>query len=640
MLFKIHLCHVAVPTFCLEIHVGGVFVNEPVSNYSRGTTVTEYGCDSETFSMRELDGILTKLGYKDICKLHYKIPRKPLGVGLRLLHNEESIAEMLSHLKGDGATILVFAEHHNRVDGSTEGDEGLHQNEPCDEDIGSDCSSLRDELESEDEEACEAREKVKEHKAKKKVAGVVAEPDFSGVVEEGGIGVPLSDEEGEEPRVEDLDNEVDSGGETEYADTSDYDSPIDGEEDGELLRTKTQWPVFDPSNDFFKMEPILGMKFASFEELKDFIRCYAVHKGKQLKFSTNTNKKLHVKCVKGCPWRLWSSKMQKEMSVQIKSYRGTHRNCLRTCEPKIANSKFLSWLYKDKIYENPSWKLREFRKDVAERYKLKVSLIQCYRAKKKALSEVEFSLKEHYKKLWDYVGEMKSSNPDSTIKITVDRPILDKLPLFKRLYVCMDSCKKGFLEGCRPVLSLDGYFLKGFCKGELLVAIARDGNNQMFPLAWGQVEVENKSSWTWFLNLLKDDLILGQGAGYTIITDQQKGLVPAIVECLPLSEHRMCARHIYANFRKVYPGSQMKALFWAAAKSGTEQGYEHALSQIRDIRVAAADHLMAGPTHAWARAFFQVVKLWITIWQRHSTTLSLRQGKSLLLICSRTLGFM
>ena len=44
----------------------------------------------------------------------------------------------------------------------------------------------------------------------------------------------------------------------------------------------------------------------------------------------------------------------------------------------------------------------------------------------------------------------------------------------------------------------------------------------MFPVAWAIVEVESTDSWTWFIDLLKTDLHLGDGYGYTVMSDQQK----------------------------------------------------------------------------------------------------------------------
>ena len=56
------------------------------------------------------------------------------------------------------------------------------------------------------------------------------------------------------------------------------------------------------------------------------------------------------------------------------------------------------------------------------------------------------------------------------------------------------------------LIRLDGCFLKGEFGGQLLTAVGKDGNNQMFPIAYGIVESENYSSWKWFVDLLIADL--------------------------------------------------------------------------------------------------------------------------------------
>ena len=76
--------------------------------------------------------------------------------------------------------------------------------------------------------------------------------------------------------------------------------------------------------------------------------------------------------------------------------------------------------------------------------------------------------------------------------------------------------------GCRKVIGLDGCFLKGTIKGELLTAMGRDANNQMFPIAWAVINVENKDNWLWFLVSLGDELNLNRGADFTIISDGHK----------------------------------------------------------------------------------------------------------------------
>ena len=56
---------------------------------------------------------------------------------------------------------------------------------------------------------------------------------------------------------------------------------------------------------------------------------------------------------------------------------------------------------------------------------------------------------------------------------------------------------------CRPVICVDGTFLTGKYRGQILIAIGQDGNNQVVPLAFAFVESENIDSWTWFFRQLK-----------------------------------------------------------------------------------------------------------------------------------------
>nr|GEZ18338.1 60S ribosomal protein L34 [Tanacetum cinerariifolium] len=63
----------------------------------------------------------------------------------------------------------------------------------------------------------------------------------------------------------------------------------------------------------------------------------------------------------------------------------------------------------------------------------------------------------------------------------------------------------------------------GTIKCKLLKAMGRDGNNQMFPIAWVVVNIENNDNWQWFVACLCEDLMLHQGAYLTIISDGHKG---------------------------------------------------------------------------------------------------------------------
>lgn len=95
-------------------------------------------------------------------------------------------------------------------------------------------------------------------------------------------------------------------------------------------------------------------------------------------------------------------------------------------------------------------------------------------------------------------------------------------PNFMRMYICLEACKAGYKQGCRPIIGLDGCHLKGPYPVMILSAIAKDENNCIFLVAWAIVEVENTSSWTWFIELLLNDIGHLEGNGLTLMSDRQK----------------------------------------------------------------------------------------------------------------------
>ncbi|KAL4570509.1 hypothetical protein LXL04_026165 [Taraxacum kok-saghyz] len=74
----------------------------------------------------------------------------------------------------------------------------------------------------------------------------------------------------------------------------------------------------------------------------------------------------------------------------------------------------------------------------------------------------------------------------------------------------------------RDFLGFDGTFMKGPFPGQILTVVGLDSNNGIYPLAYAVVEAETFQSWTWFLELLGEDLTLGPRSNFTFISDRQK----------------------------------------------------------------------------------------------------------------------
>jgi hypothetical protein len=196
------------------------------------------------------------------------------------------------------------------------------------------------------------------------------------------------------------------------------------------------------------------------------------------------------------------------------------------------NSEWLGNKLHNRVKENPDLKLAKIVDRANEKWGIGVNFSKAYRARSKAFDLVDGSFREQYTRLHDYAHELLRSNRESSVSITtqpyhggeedLENPNAVFSPHFQRMYVCFKACKESFFK-CRPIIGLDGCFLKGYYGGQLLSAIGRDPNDQMLPIAYALVEGETKESWKWFLEQLIADL---GGPGlcltYTFISDQQK----------------------------------------------------------------------------------------------------------------------
>ena len=136
--------------------------------------------------------------------------------------------------------------------------------------------------------------------------------------------------------------------------------------------------------------------------------------------------------------------------------------------------------------------MQSLKETVQEEMFADVSISKCKRAKKIVLGKMLDATKGEYTRVFDYQEELLRSNPGSTVVVKLEPDCVE--PTFQRMYICLAACKRGFMAGCRRVLGLDGCFFKGATNGELLCALGRDANNQMYPVAWAVVEKETNNS--------------------------------------------------------------------------------------------------------------------------------------------------
>ncbi|GAA0150924.1 hypothetical protein LIER_09756 [Lithospermum erythrorhizon] len=120
------------------------------------------------------------------------------------------------------------------------------------------------------------------------------------------------------------------------------------------------------------------------------------------------------------------------------------------------------------------------------------------------------------------------------------------------------------------------------------------------------VEVENTDSWTWFVQLLKEDLMIdSEPDSWILMTDQQKGLEIVIQNELPAIEHRLCVKHLHANWSKIFPWKVLKKMMWKCAMTANEPYFEVKMQQLKSVIVEGYKALQNIDPRKWTRYAFR-----------------------------------
>ncbi|KAK9209718.1 hypothetical protein WN944_002086 [Citrus x changshan-huyou] len=311
-----------------------------------------------------------------------------------------------------------------------------------------------------------------------------------------------------------------------------------------------------------------------------------------------------MKCsASGCTWRIHASPNWNKKHFQIKTHLPEH-TCERNNENYEANSTWIAATFLHLFRANTEVPIDVLGSELFRNYGIKCCNQRLYRAKNKALELLGQDHKASFTKLFRYMHAILASNPGSTVSLEKDWLGGGVNPHFKNFFVFFDACRRGFFEGCRQFIGIDGCHLKGLYKGVLLSAVSVDANYGIYPLAMCVVETENTESWVYFMEKLYDQVGCNDGEGLCFMSDRQKGILNALDRVFPRAMRRYCCRHIYANFKLKFPGILLRNEFWAACRSGNQVEFNNHMAEINSISHAAHRWLLQIPVTCWAKHCF------------------------------------
>nr|XP_016442509.1 PREDICTED: uncharacterized protein LOC107767910 [Nicotiana tabacum] len=281
------------------------------------------------------------------------------------------------------------------------------------------------------------------------------------------------------------DGEFDNGAES---DSSDYDS-----EKFEFISTQRSMSITEQLLDYKELDK--NMSFKDIPKVRKCLKLYAMANKKEIVLKKSDTRRLRYECQVSCPFVCLIFKDGDCPGVRVKTLNPNH-NCFIAYDNSTINYFTIAHYFKRKLQDNPKYKVKEMRDHLRAAFELNVSHGKCKRAKILILNKLKGSFKDEYNKLGGYVNELKISSPGSDIIINLSKDtLLEGKRRFLRMYICFHAMKMGFKEGMRPFIGLDGTFLKGKAKGQLLVVVGLDSINHFYPIAWAIVDKETKRTW-------------------------------------------------------------------------------------------------------------------------------------------------
>ncbi|KAK8556639.1 hypothetical protein V6N12_003036 [Hibiscus sabdariffa] len=228
-----------------------------------------------------------------------------------------------------------------------------------------------------------------------------------------------------------VENTYESGGETDYVDSS-YLESYDTDSEGELVCRKTHHVSFDPTNPV----PIfhLGMVFHGPNEFKEVLTKYAIAKRFDILYKRNESERTRAQCKQeGCPFLIYAALDKVDGFYKIKTFKETHE-CSITFKNTRANYKYVGKHFLNKLKVLPKLKLTEMQKLGKKELKVDLSKGTCSWERRWALEEIKGRVLHEFSRLFDYTHALRYVNPNANIELMVERSTPFETPKFRRTW--------------------------------------------------------------------------------------------------------------------------------------------------------------------------------------------------------------
>ncbi|GJY17685.1 uncharacterized protein Tco_0389176 [Tanacetum coccineum] len=144
----------------------------------------------------------------------------------------------------------------------------------------------------------------------------------------------------------------------------------------------------------------------------------------------------------------------------------------------------------------------------------------------------------------------------------------------------------------------------------MLIAVTKDANNYILPVAYAIVDEETNQSWSWFLEQFR--YYVAQDRRLCVVSDRHRGIINAMMNIeewkKPMGYHRFCLRHLRSNFNSKFKNIALKRLCWAMGSTCQVRKFIKYRNDMKKIDPHAWRYLMQIDKSKWCIAFDDCVR--------------------------------
>ncbi|KVI01541.1 MULE transposase domain-containing protein, partial [Cynara cardunculus var. scolymus] len=261
-----------------------------------------------------------------------------------------------------------------------------------------------------------------------------------------------------------------------------------------------------------------------------------------------------------CVWYVCAIKKKNHHMWRITRWVDEH-NCFGSYignNNRNLNSATIASYILHSIQKDVEYPVKQIQADIKNSLNVDVSYWKAWHGRRKAIETIYGTWESNFAELPKYITALKSSNPN-TVMNWFHNP-----------------------NGSSDVVTF---------KGKMLVAVTKDANNNILPIAYAIVDEESAHSWCWFFYQFRH--FVAQDRQLCVISDRHQGIIHAMTNLEewkePLAYHRFCLRHIRSNLMK---RSQWCLLYdksrrWGFLTTNISESMNNALRGARQLLIKA-----------------------------------------------------